>query len=590
MERTADYIIRKLTEAGAGHLFLVSGRGILYLTDAAARAQSLRKVCTYHEQGASYAAMAYAAASEGIGACLVSTGCASANAVTAALCAYQDNLPVVFISGNNPLRENRRHTGAPIRTYGSQETDIIPVVQSVTKYAVMLERAEDTVREVEKALYLAQTGRKGPVWIDVPLDVQNMRIEESELAHFIPPEEPPVSFDAAETARALDAAERPVLLIGGGARGAADAVRALAEQYQLPVIFSPAAADIYGAQYPLSVGAAGSLGGSRAGSFALQNSDFVLAVGTKLCSQLTGLKEQFARAARITVVDIDPDEHRKDGVRIDRLITADAADFLHALCGCGLRPHPEWAARCMHWKEVFAVENEDFVQHLRAENRLDLYSLACDLQAYLPEDATVITDAGFEALTVPAAIRYRTGQRCLFPAAQGAMGYAIPAILGAYFAGRRSLLCIVGDGSVMMNLQELQMISALHIPVRILIIRNNMYAVIRKRQTDLFRRRTLGNDPSDGVPAPDFRALAQGFGIPYRAAESRGEFLAMLPALFPAEDPEIIEVACDPEQKYFHESYALNEDRRLVHRPIEDLSPFLPRELIAREMLIPPCE
>ena len=186
-ERVADYIIRKVNEAGAGHIFLISGRGILYLTDAVAKNKNVKPVCTYHEQGASYAAMAYARAKDStkyddkdaknnidsVSACLVSTGCAATNAVTACLCAYQDNLPVIFISGNNPLNENTRHTGVKIRTYGSQEADIISIVQSVTKYAVMLEKAENVVKEVEKAIYIAQEGRKGPVWIDVPVNFEN---------------------------------------------------------------------------------------------------------------------------------------------------------------------------------------------------------------------------------------------------------------------------------------------------------------------------------------------------------------------------------------------------------------------------------
>lgn len=591
MERAADVIIRMLQEAGADHIFMISGRGILYLTDAAARNQNVRTVCTYHEQGASYAAMAYAAARGGIAVCLVSTGCAAANAVTAALCAYQDGLPVVFLSGNNPLAENKRHTGAPIRTYGSQETDIIPIVSSVTKYAVMIERPEQIAEEVEMALYLAQEGRKGPVWLDIPLDVQNMRVDSALLPHFAPPAPPRYAFDAAEAANALDSAQRPVLLIGGGARGAAEEIRRLSEGCDIPVVFSPAACDIYGAAEALSVGALGSIGGSRAGNFAVQNSDCILAVGTKLCAQLTGARETFARAAGITVVDIDAAEHSKDGIRIDRLICCDARIFLSALLERGCKTqHSAWAKTCMHWKEIFSIAREDFVQALAKEDRLDLYSAASLLEQALPADAAVITDAGFEELIIPSAIRYRSGQRCLFPAAQGAMGYAIPAAIGAYHAGKRHIVCVVGDGSVMMNVQELGIIAAAKIPAKILIINNNMYAVIRKRQRDLFRQRTVGNDPSDGVPAPDFRRLAEGFGIRWQLAPTRSALSALLPEILANDAPEIVEVLSDPEQRYFHESYATDERRRIVRRPIEDMSPFLDRETIRREMLIPMCE
>lgn len=590
MERVADYIIQKVNEAGARHVFLLTGRGILYLSDAVAKEKGITPVCTYHEQGASCAAMAYAAAGESVAACLVSTGCAAANAVTAALCAYQDNLPVVFISGQNMLNETTRYTGVPIRTYGSQEADIIRIVESVTKYAVMLTDPEKAVYEVEKALYLAQEGRKGPVWIDVPLDIQNARIEPDTLEHFTPDapkEDAHIHAAVSEIAGELANASRPLLLIGGGASGAADEVRQLVETARLPVAFSPSGADIYGSGNPLSIGAVGSLGGSRAGNFAVQNADYILAVGTKLCSQETGRREFFARAAKLTVVDIDENEHKKAGVSIDRVVTADAKAFLAELLAQKPAPVPEtWVQTCEHWKQVFAVKNEAFVRELAAEDRLDLYSFVDTLDPVLPDDATLITDAGFEELIVPSTFRFRDGQRCLFPAAQGAMGYAVPAILGAHFAGRRNIITIVGDGSFMMNLQELGVIAAQHIPVKIFVINNDMYAVIRKRQKDLFRSRTIGNDPSDGVPAPDFARIAACFGLAYQRIETLSEWNAEKEALLAAPGPLLCEVMCTPEQKYFHESITLNERRKLVRRPIEDMSPFLDRELLRREMVI----
>lgn len=588
MERIADYLIRKVNEAGVKHIYLVTGRGILYLTDAVAKNKGIIPVTAFHEQGASYAAMAYASAINGMGACLVSTGCAAANAVTACLCAYQDNLPVVFISGNNKRNENTRHTGVNIRTYGSQEADIISLVESITKYAVMLDDKRTAAYEIEKALYIAQDGRMGPVWIDVPLDVQNMRIEEAEVEHFKMPEIslPDIKSDVEKIAVELNQAKRPVILIGGGARKAREKIKKLVEDYSIPAVCSPAASDIYGTANERSIGTVGSLGGSRAGNIAVQNSDFVLAIGSRLCSQLTGMKENFAREAKIIAVDIDENEHKKDGVKLDRVVVSDAEFFLNKLSERNLVKHDEtWIKKCQHWKSKFAVDNEDFISELKAENKIDLYSLMDALVPVLPDDATVITDAGLEELIVPSAIRCKEGQRCLFPAAQGAMGYAIPAIIGVHNAGRKNIVCIVGDGSIMMNIQELQMISTRQIPVKVLVINNNMYAVIRKRQTDLFRKRTIGNDPSDGVPEPDFSRIADCFGFGYRRISNREELLTLLPALFDGER-EIIEVICNPDQKYFHESYAINGKRKLVRRPIEDMSPFLPRELIREEMVI----
>lgn len=588
MERVADYVIRKVSEHGVGHIFFISGRGILYLTDAVAKNPDIMPVSTYHEQGASYAAMAYSRVKHGMSVCLVSTGCGSTNAITACLCAFQDNLPVVFISGNNPLNENVRHTGAKIRTYGSQEADIIRVVEPITKYAVMLESAEQAVFEVEKALCLALEGRRGPVWIDIPLDVQNMRVEEEGVVHFSPgkvvPEVSDYELELLETQ--LNQSERPVLLVGGGAEGAKEYVARFAMQLRIPVVLSPTASDLYGAYNDLSFGTVGSLGGTRYGNLVIQNSDFVLAVGTKLCSQLTGDKTKFARNAKIFIVDIDENEHTKDGVRYDCLICSDANVFFRKLETKNLRIHSEeWICKCKHWKKQFAISNEEFVKELKKNNKLDIYILADELNDVLPSNATVITDAGFEELIIPAAIHFRDRQICLFPAAQGAMGYAIPAIIGAYFAGRENICCIVGDGSAMMNLQELQLIAVLQIPVKIVIVNNNMYAVIRKRQKDLFRNRTIGNDPSDGVAAPDYERIAACFGIAYRKIFGYEEYRVQKSNLFDG-IPEIIEVMCITEQEYYHESYAINDRHKLVHRPIEDMAPFISRELIRREMIV----
>ena len=586
MERVADCVIRKIQESGAGHVFMISGRGILYLTDAVARNEKIEAVCTYHEQGASFAATAYASARKSMTACLVSTGCAATNAVTACLCAYQDSLPLVFISGNNQLAENTRHTGMDIRTYGSQEADIVSIVRGITKYAVMLEDKKDVVSEVEKALFLATDGRRGPVWIDIPLDVQNMRIDEASMRHFDIPDSLKKGLDTDVVLKELDKAERPILLIGGGVYDSGDEVKQFVEKSNIPLVYSPTASDIYGTCYPLSIGAVGSLGGSRAGNFAIQNSDFVLAVGTKLCSQLTGRKELFARDARIVAVDVDGKEHSKDGVKIDKLIITDSKEFLNDLAKkVETHRHSEWPDKCRHWKNILSLSEEPFIKDIKEKDQIDLYSLMDELSGVLADDATVITDAGFEELIVPSAIRFRRGQQCLFPASQGTMGYAIPAIIGAYKAGRGNIICIVGDGSVMMNIQELQIISDMKIPVKILVINNGMYAVIRRRQRDLFRKRTIGNDDSDGVPSPDFMALAKGFGLSYRIIRNRTQLLDELPHMASAECAEIIEIISMQDQPYLHESYGISGKGRIVHRPIEDMSPFLDRDLIRREMI-----
>lgn len=595
MERVADYVVRRIAENGVGHIFLVTGRGILYLTDAVARCKDIEGISAYHEQGASYAAMAYAAAKDGMGACLVSTGCAAVNAVTAALCAYQDNLPVIFVSGQHMLNETTRYTGIPIRTYGSQEADIISIVAPVTKYAVMLTDARNTRKELDKAFYLANEGRKGPVWIDIPLDIQNARIEAEKLAGWNNSEEHArvTEEDIAEVAREFEKAVRPVLFIGGGVRssGATEYLAKLAERGGYPVVFSVSAADTYGTANRLSIGAVGSLGGSRAGNMAVQNADLILVLGSKLCSQTTGAADQFGRGAKILAVDIDPLEHTKQGVRIDKQITADIKDFLDNLLSVPLKHANEnWLQTCIWWKNRFSLKNEDFIKDNLRQGKIDLYYFALTLSEVLPKDAAVITDAGFEELIIPSSVRYGKDQKCLFPASQGAMGYAIPAILGAYYAGKKNIITVVGDGSLMMNLQELLAVSGNHIPAKIFVINNNMYAVIRKRQRDLFRNRTIGNDPSDGLATPDFKKIAACFGLRYERLENPESLQADMGRVMGMAEACLCEVVCTQDQKYLHTSFVINESKKLVKRPLEDLSPFLPRDVFRQEMIVQPIK
>lgn len=586
MERVADYVIRKVNEYGVNDIFMVNGRGILYLTDAVAKNEKIKHISTYHEQSASYAAMAYAKATDSLAACLVSTGCAATNSITAALCAYQDNLPVVFISGNNHLKENTRNTGLNIRTYGSQEADIISIVKPITKYAVMLDDINNVVYEVEKAIEISLEGRRGPVWIDIPLDVQNMRLDETCQKHFIKNE---VSYsideDIKQVAEEINRAKRPCILVGGGARKSEEYIGNLSKKYRIPVVCSPAGVDNYGTYNEYNMGCVGSIGGTRSGNFVVQNCDFLLVLGSKLCSQLTGEKKNFARKAKIVAINIDKVEHKKDNL-INLVVISSVEHFLKSLLKENLSIHEvNWINKCLHWKEVFSVEKEAFVEEAKKANQNELYGMLYEFNKYLPDEASVITDAGLEELTVPSVIKFKNGQKCLFPAAQGAMGYALPAIIGAYAAGRKNIICIVGDGSVMMNIQELQIISAMKIPAKIFVINNNMYAIIRKRQRDLFRKRTIGNDPTDGLPMPNFMKIAESYDIKYRCIHNYDELKNEISTCFDNK-LEIIEIYCAEDQKYLHESYAINEKKRLVHRPIEDMAPFLSRELIKSEMIV----
>ncbi len=590
--RLADYVIKKLIEWQIEHIFMVNGRGVLYLTDAAAAERRMHTVCVHHEQAAAYAAVSYAASSRNMGACLLSTGCASTNAVTGVLCAWQDSVPCIFISGNHMLHETVRYTGLGIRTFGQQENDIISMVENITKYAVMISDPSRICYELEKAYYMANEGRKGPVWIDIPLDLQNARIEETQLEHFeIPKKAGCVNQqDISYVMREMEMSQRPVFLIGSGVKsaGADKILRQLAQAKNIPVTYSASAADTIGAGEEVSIGTVGAMGGSRAGNFAVQNADLVLAVGCRLTSMITSDQySKFARDAKVIVIDIDPLEHEKKSVKIDRLITADAGEFLQNLMDAGVgKNYRKWMEKCLHWKEIFPVCEDVF----RQSSCLDLYEIAEIITEYMPEDGVVITDAGLEELILPSSIRLKDGQRIVHPNAQGAMGFALPAAVGAAAALCRPICVFVGDGSFMFNMQELQTIRYHDLPISIFINNNNGYATICRRQRDLFRRRTIGNNAADGLGLPDFEKVAAAFEIPYERILDRDALAEAVQDRKNFEGPMIYEIGGNPDQKYIHSSYARNAERKIVHRPLEDQSPYLGRNIFLDEMIVEPID
>ena len=595
MIRVADYIIERLYAQGVKHLFLVTGRGILFLSDAVARHKELMHVSVHHEQSAAFAAMAYAQYNKKIGACLVSTGCASTNAITGLLCAWQDDVPCVFISGQNKLAQTARFSGIPLRTFGQQETDIISIVKPLTKYATMVSDVNKIAYKIDKAFFMAQSARKGPVWIDVPLDIQNMRIDPENLERFRADEGQYTvahsSEDIEYVVNAIKAANRPALLLGSGVRsaGAEPELKYFLEKCPMPVTFASSAVDVYGTRNTLSIGAVGSIGATRSGNMTVQNADLLIVLGCRLSPITTGEDyKKFAREAKIIIIDIDPVEHQKNTVEIDRLIVSDVKKFLTDLCKKSIgQTSTDWINKCLHWKQIFPKCEKKYKQ----SEKTDLHYLADCLSRLLPDNSVLVTDAGLEELIIPVTVDFGNGKRCLHPASQGAMGYALPAAIGGYFANEKEIIAVIGDGSIMMNLQELQTIRFHNIPIKILIINNNGYSVIRSRQKELFRTRTIGTDSGDGVSLPDFKKIAQCFDLPYfHIDRSASLFEKLLGIIEKEKGPLICEISAVDDQEYLHSAYAHTESRRIVSRPLEDQYPFMDRELFLSEMIISPID
>lgn len=590
MIRVADYVMQKLVEVGANKLFCVTGRGMLYLSDALAKCKDIEGVFVHHEQAGAYAAMAYSQISQKIGACMVSTGCASTNAITPILCAWQDDIPMIVISGQNKLNETTRYTRLPIRTYGQQEADIVSLVKPITKYATMIIKAEDIVFEMEKALYMALNGRKGPVWIDIPLDIQSAQIELNKVKHFEPINKNLFvsQTDLNDVIDKLYNSKRPLILFGSGIRSAnaIEELKILIKTTEIPAVYANSAVDILDSRLDLLIGCVGAMAANRAANFAIQNADLIIVLGCRMTTMITGENlNHFAREADIITIDIDKFEHKKLGNKIQKQIIVDVKCFIQTLLGQKLpKTKKEWQEKCQHYKQTFPKCEERFKQN----KQVDLYHLSEILETTLDNDAICVVDAGLEELIIPTTINFKERQRCIHPVSQGAMGYALPAAMGAFFASNRQVVAIIGDGSIMMNLQELQTINHNNIPIKILVINNNCYAVIRRRQEELFRR-SIGTDFKNGVSCPDFKKVASCFGFEYKKINSTNE-LKTLKDILKIPKHLICEIMAKEYQIYIHSSYRRGENGKFMQPPIEDQSPFIDRVLFKKEMIIKPIE
>jgi acetolactate synthase-1/2/3 large subunit len=576
--RVSDYILQRLYDAGVTHSYSVTGRGALFLTDALAKQSKILNISNHHEQASGFSAVAHSQYTGELSLCLVSTGCASTNAITPVLSAWQDGVPTFFLSGQNVLNETSRFTGINVRTYGQQEADIVSMVEKITKYSVMLTDANDIGLEMDRLIYAAMSGRKGPVWLDVPLDIQSVQIEPDDLLRLpvIHDDKPPLAqVEIDKVCEAILNAKRPLILIGHGIRSgnAIKELRELQDSTGIPLVYTASAPDVIGSSSELSLGSVGMMGCSRAGAIAVQSSDLVLILGSRLNTMTTGANySDFARGAHLIAVDIDSFEYQKKGPEINQLIICDVKEFLGKLnenIECTISQ--EWSSFCDLIKQMTAPLEE----FMKTKDSVDLYQLSKIISENILDDLTLVTDSGLIELIVPTNVKFKEGQRSIHPVSQGAMGYALPAAIGAFMASGKKTLAIIGDGSIMMNLQELQTISHNQIPIKMMIVNNNAYSIIRKRQLELFRGRTIGTDSSNGLSCPSFEDVASCFKIPYLFASNVEELSAQFSEFLKIEGPSLFEISGVPDQDYIQMSTGKNNEGKLVRLPIEDQAPYL---------------
>jgi acetolactate synthase-1/2/3 large subunit len=659
--RVADYIAQRVSAAGVRDVFMVTGGGAMHLDDAFGLRDDLNLVFDHHEQACAIAAEGYARVTGGIGVVCVTSGPGGTNTITGVLGQWHDSVPVLYLSGQVRYDTTVASTGLPLRQLGDQEADIIRLVAPITKYAACVVEPSTIRYHLEKALWLATHGRPGPVWLDVPLNVQAAEVDALGMTAFEPREleetpglpgergvpgagetegnecaddsrgrgrlrawrpvalaaQAPGAFcgrfdhDAAhaaacETVRRLRAAERPLILAGSAVRtaGAHERFLQLIEALGVPVCTAWNAHDLLWEEHPLFAGRPGSLG-DRAGNFAVQNADVLLSLGCRLNVRQVGYEfRAFAHDAYRIVVDIDEAELAKPTIFPDLPVNADVGFFVDELLRLAaaeaLSPHADWLAWCLERRRRYPAVLPEF---RLTDEPVNPYVFVEELAGRLEENDVVVCGNGSACVVPFQALAVKRGQRLIVNSGTAGMGYDLPAAIGAAFALRRGggagvpvapggrVICLAGDGSMQMNIQELQTIVHHGLPIKIFVFDNAGYASIRQTQDNLFAGRRVGEGPRSGVSFPDFVRLAEAYGIPARRVTRHDELDEAIAATLAGAGPALVDVVMDPDQPFTPKVIAERlPDGRIVSKPLEDMFPFLGREEFAESMIVPPYD
>lgn len=600
MIKLSDYVIDFVSSLGVRHIFMLPGGGCMHLVDSVGRNKKLKFIGHLHEQAAVIAADGYAQYNNGIGVALVTTGPGSTNAITGVAASWIDSTPLLVLSGQVKRKDMLSDKG--VRQMGIQEVDIVSLVKPVTKYAVTVLEPESIRYHLEKAIYLAKSGRPGPVWIDIPLDVQGAMIDEGKLKVFEPSIEyqtmgdPELSKQVMACIELLNNAERPVILAGRGVRlaGAGKEFLALIAALGIPVLTTWRLMDILPEDNELYFGRPGSIA-SRGANFVQQNSDFILTLGARLdLPQVGHSYANFARAAKKVIVDIDETEIRKIDTQIDISITAGARDFLKEFADKLnlLKPkdRSSWLVKCKEWKEKYPVVQPEY---LKSDGYVNTYALIDILSDLLTEEDLIVPGSSGSCAEITCqAFRTKKGQRLINSPGLGSMGFGLPQSLGVCLAGRgRRTVCVVGDGGLQHNIQELETLKRLNLPVKLFVLNNNGYAAIRNTHKRFFDGRLVCCDPSSGLTLPDTCKIASAYGLKTVSISDQRNLKAEVLKVLNMDGPVVCDVLIDPDLQTAPKlSSMARPDGSMVSKPLEDLWPFLDRPEFFANMIIPPLK
>ena len=600
MIKLSDYIMQRLVEFGIRDVFMISGGGAMHLVDSVGKQKKLRFICTHHEQACAIAAEGYTRVSGKMCAVIVTSGPGGTNTLTGVIGQWLDSVPALYLSGQvkkETTIESCRSIG--LRQLGDQEINIVDIVHPVTKYAEIVKNPDMIRYQLEKALHTARSGRPGPVWLDISLDVQAAMINENRLSGFSP-EAPKIKLRHSKlTSRVkkvvylLKNAKRPIFIAGQGIRiaGAQKDFLNLIEPTQIPVLVSFCGLDLIPSDHPLCAGRIGTVG-TRFGNFALQNADLLISVGTRNnIRQVTYNWKSFARGAKKIIVDIDQAELKKPTVKPDIAICADARDFIIELekqiAGESLPFWGGWLEWCAEKVKQYPVVLPEYQKNKKEVN---LYCFIEVLTERLSPKAVVVAGNGSACVGLYQAGIVKRGQRMFWNSGCAAMGYDLPASIGASIAlNKKQVVCLAGDGSIQMNIQELETIVYNKLPVKIFVLNNDGYLSIKQTQDSFFHGRYVACDSKSGVGLPDIIKVAKAYGIKTENIKNNRELKLKVDKVLNYSGPVLCEVLLQSAQKFMPRVSSKKEKSgKLVSKPLEDMYPFLSKKELLSNMIVKP--
>lgn len=594
MIKVSDYIIKRLEETGAEHMFMLPGGGAMHLNDSLGKSDKIQYVCCLHEQACSIAAEAYARVNNKMGLLMVTTGPGGTNALTGVAGAYLESTPMFVVSGQVKRMDMINNQG--VRHQGMQELDIISVVDSITKYAALVDDPQMIRYHIERALYEATHGRKGPVWLDIPLDVQATMVEEDALIGFTPlPQAKNTHLEkqVLEVIELLNQSERPILMAGNGIRlsEGLEEFEEVMELLNIPVLTTWNGIDLIEETNKLYYGRPGGLG-HRYANFMQQNSDFFLSIGARLNLLQTGYNfDGFAREATKVMVDIDNAELHKINVRPDLPICADARDFMRLLLKhkekIQKKDRSEWFAYGDRLKEKYPIVSPEY---WKQKEKVNTYCLLETISKYMePEDVYVSGSSGSCIDISMQTFRVKKGQRVFCTKGLASMGYGFPSAIGACLAsGGKRTVGVNGDGGFVMNIQELETLSRLNLPVKMFVLSNRGYGAIKATQTNLFQGHLVACDEDSNLSIPPIAKVAGAYGLKTVTIENNQELDEKVKEVLDYQGPVIcevmtpIELTARPKQVSYKRS-----DGQMESKPLEYMNPPISDEEMEENMIIP---